>query len=57
MSLSAVLGVIVAVEVVKNMNAGTLQWIVGLMIIYTGVSFLREFHKLGGIESVRHARS
>lgn len=41
-SLCGVVGVIVAVEVVKGLDVGLLQWLVAGMILYTGFSMLRK---------------
>lgn len=55
-SVFGVIGVIVAVEVVKNIDVGLLQWIVGGMIVYTGGSILVEQHKLGRIPSFKKSQ-
>ena len=44
-STFGVLGVLVAVFIVKNLDVNMLQWLVTLVLLYSGISMLSEEYK------------
>ena len=45
-SVFGVVGVFIAVKIVKNLNVNVLQWAVAILIVYSGYTFLRQVYPL-----------